>query len=410
MSPKSLRGLRRGSARRPLRLGLLLLFFGILVAIPYLLPWVFPDMQTNPLLLRRWLDILVAANLLAILAMSWDLLGGYAGQISFGHSFFFGLGAFTAAILSLSVGWNPWVIIVVGAVIAAVGGVLIAAPALRLHGPYLSLLTLVAALAFDRFIRWLKPADRFDLGIPGAEGAILCSLKCFLTFNAVTKYYYALALLVGSFGVMWAIARSRIGLALEAIRDDEEAAQAAGINTAKFKTLAFGVSGFFAGLSGAFYVYHIGSASPSYVLNLERSVEAIATAVLGGMGTIVGPIFGAYFFKLFEELFRPLGELRFGVLFSLALLVLLLIQGGLLAKLQARLRPARTVPSPSAPAETKTKTTKTEMEAEAATPPPPPAPASASASASASPADEASPGRETGTGKGKGTETEAAQR
>lgn len=339
----------RSSRSRPtplkiLRFALLLLFFAVLIAMPYLLPRIFPDMETNPLLLRRWLDILVAANLLAILAMSWDLLGGYAGQISFGHSFFFGLGAFTAAILSLSVGWNPWVIIVIGAIIAAAGGLLIAAPALRLHGPYLSLMTLVAALAFDRFIRWLKPADRFDLGIPGAEGAVLCSLKCFLTFNAVTKYYYALALMLGSFLVMWAIARSRIGLALEAIRDDEEAAQAAGINTAKFKTLAFSVSGFFAGLSGAFYVYHIGSASPSYVLNLERSVEAIATAVLGGMGTIVGPIFGAYFFKLFEELFRPLGELRFGVLFALAFLILLLIQGGLLGKALHRLR-ARTAPA-----------------------------------------------------------------
>ncbi len=329
---------RRLSLRPRLGSALLLLFFALLAAMPYLLPRLFPEMETNPLLLRRWLDILVMANLLAVLAMSWDLLGGYTGQISFGHSFFFGLGAFTAAILSLTVDWSPWTVIGVGALAAAVGGVLIAAPALRLHGPYLSLMTLVAALAFDRFIRWLKPADRFDLGIPGAEGAILCSLKCFLTFDAVAKYYYALALLVGSFLVLWAIARSRIGLALEAIRDDEEAAQAAGINTAKFKTLAFSVSGFFAGLSGAFYVYHIGSASPSYVLNLERSVEAIATAVLGGMGTIVGPIFGAYFFKLFEELFRPLEALRYGVLFALALAVLLLVQGGLLSRALQRLR------------------------------------------------------------------------
>ncbi len=339
---------QRSRTRKPGLLGLLVVFFALLAALPYLLPLLFPSLQQNPFLLSKWLGVLITANLLAILAMSWDLLGGYAGQISFGHSLFFGLGAFTAAILSLSVGWNPWVIIGLGALVAAVGGLLVAAPALRLHGPYLSLMTLVAALAFDRFVRWLKPADRFDLGIPGAEGTILCSLKCFLSFSAVTKYYYALALMVGSFLVLWAIARSRIGLALEAIRDDEEAAQAAGINTAKFKALAFAISGFFAGLSGAFYVYHIGSAGPSDVLNLQRSVEAIATAVLGGMGTIIGPIFGAYFFKLFEEIFRPLGELRFGVLFTLALLTLLLVQGGLLARLRARLGPGRTAPSPTA--------------------------------------------------------------
>ena len=94
-------------------------FFALLAALPYLLPELSPALKQNRVLLSKWLGVLITANLLAIVAMSWDLLGGYAGQISFGHSFFFGLGAFTAAILSLTAGWNPWVVIVVGAVVAA---------------------------------------------------------------------------------------------------------------------------------------------------------------------------------------------------------------------------------------------------------------------------------------------------
>ncbi len=310
------------------------LTLGLLLAIPYLLPLLFPDMKVNPILLRRWLDTLTVACLWAILAMSWDLLGGYAGQISFGHSLFFGLGGYTSAVMSVLFGWSPVLIIALGGLVAAVGGLVVAAPALRLHGPYLSLMTLVAALAFERLMRWAKP----QIGIPGAEGAILCIPQCFLTFDATAKYYYALGLMVGMALLLYALTRSRFGLALEAIRDDEEAAQAAGLNTAKYKTLAFGMSAFIAGLSGAFYVYHIGSASPKAVLDLEISVQAIVASVLGGLGTIFGPIFGAFFFKITEEYLRLLGALRFVVLFSLALGVLLLVPGGLLAKLRVQLR------------------------------------------------------------------------
>ncbi len=329
-----MRAPRRSRRRCVLLLLGLMLSLALLIAIPYLLPHIFPQMRTNPILLRKWLDTLLVANLWAILAMSWDLLGGYAGQISFGHSLFFGLGGYTSAIMSVLLGWHPIVIIAMGGLIAAVGGLVVAAPALRLRGPYLSLLTLVAALAFDRLMRWAK----FQIGTPGAEGAILCNPQCFLTFNATEKYYYALLLMVLSALFLYGITRSRFGLAFEAIRDDEEAAQAAGLNAAKYKALAFGLSAFVAGLSGAFYVYHIGSASPKGLLDLEISVQAIVASVLGGMGTIFGPIFGAFFFKITEEYLRLLGALRFVVLFALALLVLLLLPGGLLAKLRATLR------------------------------------------------------------------------
>lgn len=296
-------------------------------AILGLIPLLFPN---NYFLLT----VLILANIWAMLAISWDILAGYAGQISFGHSFFFGLGGYTAAILSVLAGWSPVLIIALGGIVASLGGLVIVAPALRLRGPYLSLMTLVAALALDKLMRILK----LEIGIPGAEGAILCIPHCFLSYNSVVKYYVSLGLMMLLGGMLYALGRSRIGLVFEAIRDDEEAAQAAGFNTSKYKTLAFAISGFVAGVSGAFYVYHMGSASPSMLLDLERSVEAIATSVLGGMGTIIGPIGGAYFLVIMREYLRPLLAWRFFALFSLALLVLLFLPRGVLTELRLRAR------------------------------------------------------------------------
>ena len=319
-------------------------FLGIsllLALLPTLLPILVPAMEENRFLLDRLLTTLILANVWAILAMSWDILSGYTGQISFGHSFFFGLGAYTAAALSVVAGWSPVWVIAIGGAVAALGGLLIAAPALRLRGPYLALMTLVAALALERFMRWLKPADAFDIGIPGAEGAILCIPDCFLSHDATAKYYYVLGLMVLVAVALQLLARSRIGEIFAAIRDDEETAQACGVNTAKYKALAFAVSGFVGGLSGAFYVYHLGSASPASVLNLQRSVEAIVAAVLGGMGTITGPIGGAYLLVVVQEYLRPLGAWRFFALFALALLVLYLLPRGLLPEFARPLRRGR---------------------------------------------------------------------
>ncbi len=249
-----------------------LALLAILVAIPYLFPG-------NQLLLT----IFVLANVWAILAMSWDLLSGYTGQISFGHSFFFGIGGFTSALLGLNLGWSPLFTIPIAGIMAAVGGLLIAAPALRLRGPYLSLITLVSALGIEQLIRFLK------IGSTGAEGAIQCEYdfvnftppKCVpgISDNPIEVYYLSLGLMVLIAVALMLLVRTRVGLAFEAIRDDEEAAAAAGINPAKFKILAFAISGFIAGLAGAFLVHTLKQASPRQVLSLDVSMEAIVASV-----------------------------------------------------------------------------------------------------------------------------------
>ena len=289
------------------------------------------------------LNVLILANIWAIFAMSWDILSGYTGQISFGHSFFIGLGGYTSALLSLATGWSPWLTIPIGVVVAALGGLILAAPALRLRGPYLALITLVIALALQRLVPML------NLSSSGGEGAILCFPKCFISYNVTTKYYYSLVLLAVVTVGLLLIARSRLGRAFEAIRDDEEAAAAAGLHVSKYKSLAFLISGFVAGLGGAFLVNHMTFASSGLVLSLDVSIEVIIAAVLGGMGTIIGPIGGAYFMVLLREYLRFLGIWRFFIFTLLAILVLFFLPRGLFTELRLRLRQFWRQLSPSTP-------------------------------------------------------------
>jgi len=276
------------------------------------------------------LTILILANIWAILAMSWDILSGYTGQISFGHSFFFGLGGYTSGLLALYGRLSPWLTLWLGGLVAAVGGLLIALPALRLHGPYLALITLLAALVADRMARFLK------IETAGAEGALYGIPP--LSFNWNTTYYYSSGLMLLVALVLVLVARSKMGKVFEAIRDDEEAAEAAGLNTAKYKILAFAISGFVAGLSGAFLAHYMMIVSPRQHFDLELSVEAIIAAVLGGMGTITGPIVGAYFLVLVREYLRPLGVWRMLIFTLLALLFLFFLPRGVTIELGTRFR------------------------------------------------------------------------
>jgi branched-chain amino acid transport system permease protein len=277
---------------------------------------------------------LTSAFFFAMFAMSWDAVSGYTGQISFGHGLFFAVGGYTSALLNLGHGVPPSLSIPAGVVLAAVAGVVIGVPALRLRGPYLSLITLVAPLILLQiFISYS--------GIFGGELGISAPASL-LGFAPYANYYLAFGLFLFILAILLAVTRSNAGAVLTAIREDEDTVAAAGLNAAKFKTFAFVLSAAIGGLAGAVFVHTPqGSPRPSQLFSVLVNVEVIIAAILGGMGTIVGAAIGGLFFFLFRDwlsgleysiplLNAPISEFDFLIFSVITLVLLFVLPGGFL--------------------------------------------------------------------------------
>jgi branched-chain amino acid transport system permease protein len=224
-----------------------------------------------------------------VIAESYDIVGGHLGYINMGHSAFFGLGAYTFAILL-----NAKLGFFVSSVLAILAGALFAAlisfPFFRLRGAYFSL----ATFGLIRLLELLA----FNLrSITGGSSGIMIKAEYRLTL----AYYFTLGLCVVTVGLIFLLTRSRLGLAWTAIREDEEVAQTFGINTFKHKCVALMISASFASLMGAFYTWYIIFINPKVVFGLEIALVPISMAMLGGSGVIIGPIVGAFFITLVEE-------------------------------------------------------------------------------------------------------------
>jgi branched-chain amino acid transport system permease protein len=237
---------------------------------------------------------LSGAFYLAVFAMTWDFQSGYTGEISFGHAFFFATGGYTAGILNLQFGIDPLLSIPVGVVFAAVGGVILGVPTLRIEGPYLSLVTLAAPLIMLQLFIYFSDITGGEVGLIGTES---------ITSNALANYYIAFVLFAAVFLLFFAITRSDTGEIFTAIREDEDAVIAAGINPAKYKIYSFVMSGAVGGLAGGLFVHsNVGSATPSQLLELGVNINIITATVIGGMGTIIGAAAGGVFFFMFRRL------------------------------------------------------------------------------------------------------------
>lgn len=258
------------------------------------------------------------------LAASWNLLSGYTGYVSFGHAGFFGVGAYTAAVLITRQDW-PWLLACLAAgALCIVLGLAVGWPTLRLRGPYFA----VALLGLSEVARivatvW-EPVTRGGLGIPLPP-----------TADLLADYYAMLALAVAAVALAYAVASSRLGLRLLAIREDEVAAEVVGVNTTRYKLLAFTVSAFFPGTAGGLYAWHVSFIDPGSVFSVSISVRTIASAMFGGAGTVVGPVIGALGLNLLAEVlwvrFPFLHPLLFG---GLIMAILLFMPGGIMALLQ----------------------------------------------------------------------------
>jgi len=268
------------------------------------------------------ITILISFLIFSIFAASWDLLAGYTGQTSFGHSAFFGLAGYTAAFLVKMVGLHWIFSMIIGASVAVLFGLIVGIPCLRLKGPYLALGTQAFSLIlFNLFMSGdLKDILGSTEGISGLP---------VMAEEHIIKFFYILIIMIISFVILTVIVKSNVGTVFKAIRDDELAADASGINTTKYKLLSFMISGFFAGIAGSLYALNMRAVNPSIFLVLY-SFYAIIMVALGGIATISGAIVGAFIYcVVLSELFKPLGAmgtifLYFPTLISAIILVIMI--------------------------------------------------------------------------------------
>lgn len=262
------------------------------------------------------------AFVLIIAAMSLNLVLGYAGQISIGHSAFFGVGGYTAAILIKDHGWSPGYTFYAAAAVAFVLGCLIALPALRIKGIYLALVTLAVAVLFPTLIKWKKLAWLTG-GAKGIDSVryedlpvwpILGELKG-RDGRAVFAYWLGLVVLVITYLVCRGIVKSRFGRSLVAIRDNETAAAVMGVNLTRTKVLVFGASASLCSLAGVLATLRTGVVTPEgQYVTLLGSIVFLLIMVVGGAGTLWGPIVGGLVYVWLDNTTRGFGSESKGII------------------------------------------------------------------------------------------------
>ena len=270
-------------------------------------------------------QFLINLFMLAALAESWNIIGGFTGYASFGNVAFFGVGAYTTGVL-LTVAELPFALALpAGGLLAMVFAALIGMPILRLKGHYFAIATLGVAETAREIV--------YNLKITGGG----TGLSMPITRSPLPFFYLMLGILLAATLVNWWLSASRFGYGLIAIREDEDAAAAMGINSALYKTMAFALSGAFAGLVGGVFAYWITFIDPEGVFKVIITIQMIIMAVFGGMGTVVGPLLGALVLASVSEVLSTqlvsLAELFNGLI---VILVVLFMPKGLVEVIRKR--------------------------------------------------------------------------
>lgn len=236
--------------------------------------------------------VMIMIFLYAMLAQAWNLLAGYCGQISLGHAVFFGAGAYTSTVLFQALGVTPWLGMVAGALIAIALSQVIGYPVFRLRGHYFAIATIaVGEIVQTLVINWDWVGGARGLFVPIKRPDSLWNFQ--FHESKQTYYYIALGLLLFSLWLTDRIARSRTGFYFRAIREDQDAAASLGIPVARYKQRAMALSAGLTALGGTFYAQYILFIDPESVLPLSLSILVCLVAVLGGVGTLWGPLIGA---------------------------------------------------------------------------------------------------------------------
>jgi len=292
------------------------------------------------------LNFLVVALMIALVGQGWNVLGGYGGQYSFGHAAFFGTGAYTTAILQTQYGFNAWIAFTAGIAAGALIGILIGVLAFRsgLKGSYFALLT----LAFAEVLRIAASVAP----ITGAGVGLLIKLdmrpQAFQFVSRATFYWVALALVAISLLTTQIIAQSRFGAWLVAVRENEDAARALGVDAFSVKLIAIAVSASMAAAGGGFYAQYFLYVDAGIAYGTWISIEALLAPIIGGVGTVFGPLLGALVVKAIGEISKLVAGDAPGLDLVIYGAVLVLVVGlaprglmGLLAVLRMLLIPSR---------------------------------------------------------------------
>ena len=279
-----------------------------------------------PLVVRNsfYLHVCILVLMWTVLGAAWNVLGGFAGQVSFGHAALFAMGAYTTIILYLKAGLAPWWGIPLGGLAAALLSLPIGLLCFRLRGPYFSLSTLaVAEIAKLVALNW-------ESVTAGSVGYLITSLPPLKLLGSDVNWegkvpFYAVAAalaVVALVATAW-LKTSRIGAYLVAIRENEDAAEAGGIDTVRTKVVTFALSAFLAGMGGGFYAFYFRYVDPDAVCGIGLSMEMVFIAVVGGLGTVGGPLVGAIFLTAMAELVREHFQVGHLILYGLFMMLVI---------------------------------------------------------------------------------------
>lgn len=275
-----------------------------------------PVFAKDPYLL--WVLILTA--IFSIFAASWDLLSGFTGQVNFGHALFFGVAAYTTGLINVYAKAPNFLSIPLAAIAGVLTGLIVGIPCLRLRGTYLALTTLAFPIILTGLIFAAPAVTGGELGISGLDR---------LSASRVHDYYITVVLMLILTTIMWKITDSKTGILLHAIREDELAVRAGGVNTTRYKLLAFCLSGFFAGIAGGLYAHVMRTVGPS-TLEVALSFQVIIWSVFGGIVSIYGPVAGVFILFPLAEFLRIMPKVRMLVFAFLVLLTLIFMPEGLI--------------------------------------------------------------------------------
>src|SRR5690349_1718376 len=288
-----------------------------------MLPLIFPS--------SYWRTNLIVCAINVLLAIGLDFVLGYAGQLNLGQSAFYGIGAYASTLLVMKLAVPFWLAFAAGVLISGIAGALLSLFAVRLRGHYLAIASLgLAVITYQILLNWIS-LTQGPLGIYAIAPPPPISLLGLppIVFTNLTNLFYLIsgfALLV--YFILDQLVRSPIGATLTAIREDELSAASLGIEAPRWKAFAFAISSAIAGAAGCFYASFVGTLVPDAFF-ITESFSMLAMVIVGGMGTLIGPVFGAILLTILPELLRGIGDLRLIVYGASVTLVVLFMPGGL---------------------------------------------------------------------------------